>query len=59
MDGAPYRDSTGFQCRIAVEWSLCQRIPLSEPKVDAREDTILKDEGYLHFLAELTVATPG
>ncbi|KAF9224944.1 hypothetical protein BS17DRAFT_795258 [Gyrodon lividus] len=55
-DGHLFRDKAGNESRTVVEFAPFQKTPAEKKKVDARNNTIDKDEDYISFLETLKSA---
>ncbi|KAG6878141.1 hypothetical protein C0993_011559 [Termitomyces sp. T159_Od127] len=53
FDGHVFRDKSGNEYQAVVEYAPYQKVPSEKKKVDARSNTIEKDEDYLSFIASL------
>lgn len=49
-DGHAFRDKQGNEYFAIVEYAPAQKLPMSTPKVDARQGTIEEDDNYKSFL---------
>ncbi|KAH0831283.1 Smg-4/UPF3 family-domain-containing protein [Lanmaoa asiatica] len=56
-DGHLFRDKAGNESYAVVEFAPFQKVPTEKKKVDARNNTIDKDEDYLSFLETLKNTT--
>ncbi|KAF8452661.1 Smg-4/UPF3 family-domain-containing protein [Boletus edulis BED1] len=56
-DGHLFRDKAGNESHAVVEYAPFQKIPTEKKKVDARNNTIDKDEDYLSFIETLKGTT--
>ncbi|KAF8843537.1 hypothetical protein BDN67DRAFT_978876 [Paxillus ammoniavirescens] len=55
-DGHLFRDKAGNESQAVVEFAPFQKIPTEKKKVDARNNTIDKDEDYISFIESLKSA---
>ncbi|KIK82630.1 hypothetical protein PAXRUDRAFT_153590 [Paxillus rubicundulus Ve08.2h10] len=55
-DGHLFRDKAGKESHAVVEFSPFQKIPTEKKKIDARNNTIDKDEDYISFIESLKSA---
>ncbi|KAI0267309.1 Smg-4/UPF3 family-domain-containing protein [Gloeopeniophorella convolvens] len=56
-DGHVFRDKTGNESQVVVEFAPYQKLPLEKKKADTRNATIEQDEEYIAFLQSLETSS--